>query len=765
MEGKAKVALTFALYQGDQLVRRETIAQDIVKVGKDPRSHLRVDDDLASRMHAVIEVAGPNDITLIDLGNEPGTMVNSQRVNKCKIRPGDQIQIGSTMIQLESAELAGAVSAAGSNPSNAAPTAPSPGPANRPQMQVNTPTEAIHAQTQQMVGQGAATSLGGYGMAPASQPGAPAPSSNPFAQQSPPSSPPAGNPFAASPASSPPTGANPFAHSAHSGPAGSPFSGGAPAASNNPFAPANPFVASAAEQSGGYGGYAVNSPGGSDFDPSQPFTYSMIKSGPDVHLDEVEGHAAAVEVLVKWDQNTLHVSHESPPKTFFVGEEPGCDYFVPSEVLGTTRAPVVVARGVSVALVMLARSNGTVEIPGQGTFTFHDLIQAGRARPSSEMSGAHEFDLPTNAKAKMELEGSGLTFEVSAVNAGKAPPVGAFSSFEPAAYMFIGLSFLLHIGIVASMAFFMPKMNGDDSEAIDRDQLLLMQKMLNAAAEREQEEKKTEEVADNNADQKEGGSGTRAKGEEGSMGNPNTNAVNKRYGVQGPQDNPDPHIARQAALKEAQEFGMIGLINVGAGGDPNAPTAPWGREESSGNDPLSARGNMWGDAIGDAFGAGGLGLSGVGEGGGGRGEGIGLGNIGTLGHGAGTGTGQGFGNGHGRLGGAHQTKSPTLRQGATQVNGRLPPEVIQRIVRQNFGRFRLCYENGLRTNPNLQGRVAIKFVIDRSGSVSTASDGGSDLPDQGVVGCVVRGFGNLSFPQPEGGIVTVVYPIIFNPGD
>src|ERR1700727_1276072 len=110
-QGKAKVALTFALYRGDQLVRRDTIAQDIVKVGKDPRSHLRVDDELASRMHAVIEVASPNDITLIDLGNEPGTLVNGQRVNKCKIRPGDQVQIGSTLIQLESAELAGASTA------------------------------------------------------------------------------------------------------------------------------------------------------------------------------------------------------------------------------------------------------------------------------------------------------------------------------------------------------------------------------------------------------------------------------------------------------------------------------------------------------------------------------------------------------------------------------------------------------------------------------------------------------------------------------
>src|ERR1700712_521698 len=121
--GKAKVALTFALYQGDSLVRRDTIVQDIVKVGKDPRSHLRVDDDLASRMHAVIEVAGPNDITLIDLGNEPGTMVNGARVNKCKLRPGDQIQIGSTMLHLESAELATAAAGAAAAPPPPAVTA------------------------------------------------------------------------------------------------------------------------------------------------------------------------------------------------------------------------------------------------------------------------------------------------------------------------------------------------------------------------------------------------------------------------------------------------------------------------------------------------------------------------------------------------------------------------------------------------------------------------------------------------------------------
>ena len=104
----AKAVLTFALYQGDVMQRRESVAQDIVKVGKDPKSHLRVDDDLASRMHAVIEVGSPDDITLIDLGNEPGTMVNGARVNKCKLHVGDQIQIGTTVIVLERSEAAGA---------------------------------------------------------------------------------------------------------------------------------------------------------------------------------------------------------------------------------------------------------------------------------------------------------------------------------------------------------------------------------------------------------------------------------------------------------------------------------------------------------------------------------------------------------------------------------------------------------------------------------------------------------------------------------
>jgi len=46
----------------------------------------------------------------------------------------------------------------------------------------------------------------------------------------------------------------------------------------------------------------------------------------------------------------------------------------------------------------------------------------------------------------------------------------------------------------------------------------------------------------------------------------------------------------------------------------------------------AARGSMWGSAIGESYGVGGLGLSGVGAGGGGVGYGVGMGRLGSVGH-------------------------------------------------------------------------------------------------------------------------------------
>jgi hypothetical protein len=247
------------------------------------------------------------------------------------------------------------------------------------------------------------------------------------------------------------------------------------------------------------------------------------------------------------------------------------------------------------------------------------------------------------------------------------------------------------------------------------------------------------------------------------MGNPVVTTRNARYAIRGPKDNPDPRLSREAALREAMEFGMLGLLRTAAAGSL-APTAVWGRDTALGTDELSANGNLWGDGIGEAFGAGGLHLSGAGDGSGGSGLGIGLGDRG-IGHGLGLGTGEGIGHSVGRLGGSRTPRGVSVRMATNAtVSGRLPGEVIQRVVRQNFGRFRMCYTQGLSRNPNLAGRISARFVIARDGSVSAVSNGGSDLPDSAVTSCVLSAFYGLSFPTPELGIVTVVYPILLSPG-
>jgi hypothetical protein len=89
------------------------------------------------------------------------------------------------------------------------------------------------------------------------------------------------------------------------------------------------------------------------------------------------------------------------------------------------------------------------------------------------------------------------------------------------------------------------------------------------------------EEREDGAEDKEAGTGTRAKGAEGSMGKPGAGDMGGRYAVRGPADDADPHEGRSAALRESAEFGMIGLLSTGAGVDPNVPIAPWGAGASN----------------------------------------------------------------------------------------------------------------------------------------------------------------------------------------
>lgn len=504
-------------------------------------------------------------------------------------------------------------------------------------------------------------------------------------------------------------------------------------------------------------------------DTGEP-SFALVQNGPPVAAEEVESaHLDAVEVTVRWGSQILAVSHLDKGKSFWVGA--GAALALPEELLGAERAPIVFARGELVSVIVPRGARGSVARQS-GVESIGDLVARGLLGTSSELEGAHEIPLGAGMTVHLELGSTTdpITVEVVTVRAGKVLPVGFLAALATGATGFVALSFLGHAAIVASLAMFMPKMGTDDAEGIDRDQLLMMQKLLTASAEREPEQ--TKETSGASEEPTGGGStGQAHKGESGAAGTTKPVTTNGHMGFKG-KDN-ESVVSRREQLALAQEFGMAGLLAGAAVRDPNAPTSPWGQDQYKGSDEKSALGKMFGTGIDDAMGMGGLGLTGTGEGGGGIGEGIGLERVGTVGGGGGgpgkwgigRGDKDGIGNGHGPGSGGHVAKAPIMRNPTVSTNGRLPPEVIQRIVRQNFGRFRLCYETGLRQNPSLSGRVSTSFVIARDGSVSQSQDSGSDLPDQGVVSCIVRSFQNLSFPAPEGGIATVTYPIVLAPGE
>jgi hypothetical protein len=683
--GKNKTTLSFSVTSASG-TRTESITQDIVKIGKDPKSHLRLDDESASRMHAVVEVAGPEDITLIDLGNEPGTTVNGQRVNKTKIKPGDEIRIAETRIVLTAAAAAQA----------SAPAA--------------------------------------------------APAANPFAAAAP-----AANPFAAAAPA-----ANPFAAAA---PAASPFAAAAPAA--NPFA-ASPFGGGAAEAANPFaGGHGGHSSAHHDDGPPGDYTYRLVKSGPDVSPDEVErSNIPAVEVMVLWETTILHVAHLTPPRSYYIGEEDGgkagVDFRFPSEKIGTTRMPLVVAHGGQIAAVVPAGSKGSVELPGKGKLSIDDARGQGLLRPSSELAGAEELALPSGGRSRVEL--NGFVFQVAAVPAGKRP-VGS-SRADRAFFVYLAGATALVGGIITALMMSPGESLDDENAGLDKSTQAYMMQLQKNSADKEIAEQ--EEDTSSAQQDKSGGTGTKHKGAEGQMGDPSKNMTGGYYQIKGPPDTAEVKIAKTRALIEQGNYGAIGALSSVFGSTANAPIMFDSEStETVGRDPNNFNGNLQGDHPGDSFGYGGLGMTGTGPGGGGWGDGIGLGTVGGFGHGSGTGTGMGYGGGGGRVGQGRKSKTVKMIETGTEIQGRLPPEVIKRIIRANFPRFRACYEQGLKKDPGLKGTVAVRFIIDTTGAVESANQAGGNMPDGGVSSCVVAVYRTLSFPEPEGGKVLVTYPIDF----
>jgi hypothetical protein len=78
-----------------------------------------------------------------------------------------------------------------------------------------------------------------------------------------------------------------------------------------------------------------------------------------------------------------------------------------------------------------------------------------------------------------------------------------------------------------------------------------------------------------------------------------------------------------------------------------------------------------------------------------------------------------------------------------------------RVLAGARGRIRGCYQAGLNTNPDMEGRVTFTISVGGSGSVSSASATPSGTLSGGVVSCIQGVLRGLSFDPPENGAATV----------
>jgi TonB family protein len=97
-------------------------------------------------------------------------------------------------------------------------------------------------------------------------------------------------------------------------------------------------------------------------------------------------------------------------------------------------------------------------------------------------------------------------------------------------------------------------------------------------------------------------------------------------------------------------------------------------------------------------------------------------------------------------------------------SGDFDAKLVVAEIKKRIGAIKACYERELRRNPTLQGKIAVQFTIEQSGTISKATATENSTGDPTVASCVVDAVKRIRFnPGPEGGSVTFAYPFVFAP--
>lgn len=125
-----------------------------------------------------------------------------------------------------------------------------------------------------------------------------------------------------------------------------------------------------------------------------------------------------------------------------------------------------------------------------------------------------------------------------------------------------------------------------------------------------------------------------------------------------------------------------------------------------------------------------------------------------------SGAGKGW-RGDGRMAGKGSVTIDAGSQGFT-VEGSIDREGIRRTIHSILPQIKSCYERGLNLDPNLEGKIIVRFTIEERGMVRKASVPSSTLRNAKVESCVAERIRSQRFPDPPAGSAAEVdYPFVF----
>ena len=789
-----KLALSFRIFKAGQLIREDQLDQAVIKIGKVPSAHLRIDDDSVSRMHAVIEVTGL-EVSLIDLGSTRGTFVNGKKINKATLRSGDVLTLGDVRVELAIGDAAPArrptLAIAAARPPvipNAArsrpvvPALPRPAIGEAESRGVGSPTALPAGRGSSPVGSIGEAEWRGVGSPTALPAGRGSSPVGSIAALS--AVPPVPVPALAAPV-------------APARPVALPIEAvEVTEVARSPVGVQRPIAAP--DELGGAGAVEVAAMLGDSvigvkhcMDPRSgkvtPATWAILAGGAACLLASAIAFATALATdadntarlhawtgqhkpayafrpsrlgpgvdgmafgglglgLVGLTLGLVRRRHERTSPYYRIGTAPGVELALEHAPLPAF--PLVAPSGDDFVFNYGGGIDGELIVDGKAT-PFAELAAAGRARPSAVTAGAIEVPIPP--KARIRARAGQTTFVVSAVARPRRHATPLFVGFERRTLAYVAGSLALHFGIWAFLQTLPPDAEGANVDLPTSEDSGISARNI---AQAEPLPDKIEDQGDTGGQKADAAKMALPSGKAG-----NPDAAKSDGHLQVAQNQDQPHLSREEAIRIAISEGILGSDRLVSGVRSMSATADF----ASGFDTTNINGPIYG-ADGSGLGNFGGGFIGSDLGGGCREPPCGTigtgGRYNTINTGSHAGGNYGFPMHDGPGGRGHQPAVPRIGEPVTQ-GADYSKSIIRRYIRRHINEIGYCYEKQLLAHPDLGGALQVKFFISPTGAVQSASGTGFDRE---VSSCVASVIQTIEFPSPGGGGgVEVNYPFNFHP--